>query len=133
MSKLHRIIFIILILIISAFCLTDQPQAYRFPALNFFPEMPVAAGNPVTVEGAELGRLLFYDTALSIDSTISCASCHRQEAAFSDAPNVFSKGMHAEMRERNTPPLFNLAWHPSLFWDGKSSSIEDQIFHPVRT
>ncbi len=95
--------------------------------------MPIAADNPVTVAGVDLGRHLFYDPILSKDSSISCSSCHLQKNAFSDAPNRFSKGLYGEVMKRNTMPLFNLAWYPSLFWDGRGGSIEQQVFHPVRT
>lgn len=109
-----------------------RTTAYVYPQLNFFPEMPVLAGT--TVEGADLGRHLFYDPILSLDSTIACASCHKQEAAFSDAPHAFSKGVNGQTTTRNAMPLLNLAWHSAtMFWDGKSGSIEEQVFHPVRT
>jgi cytochrome c peroxidase len=94
--------------------------------------MPVAANNPVTVEGANLGKHLFYDSILSSDNTLSCASCHHQKSAFSDSPNSFSHGRNGALMKRNTMPLFNLAWYPAFFWDGRASSIEEQVFHPVR-
>ncbi len=104
---------------------------YPFPELRFFPTMPIPDYNPVTVEGADLGRHLFYDPVLSKDSTMSCASCHKQQAAFSDSPKAFSMGRNNIMI-RNTLPLFNLAWYPALFWDGRAADIEAQVFHPVR-
>ncbi len=106
-------------------------QPYPFPELRHLPEMPLAAYNPVTIEGAELGRFLFYDPILSQDSSISCSSCHQQQFAFSDGPKRFSTGINGAKMKRNTMPLFNLAWYPSLFWDGKSPSLEKQVFHPV--
>lgn len=109
-----------------------KPTPYSFPKLRFFPAMPTAANNPVTEEGVTLGRFLFYDPILSLDSTISCASCHQQAAAFSNAPLVFSKGINQIEGKRNASPLFNLAWYPKLFWDGRAASIEEQVFHPVR-
>jgi len=110
--------------------LTTTP--YPFPELKFFPKMPVAENNPVTKEGVDLGRHLFYDPVLSSDSTMSCASCHNQQSAFSDSPNALSKGRKGASMKRNTMPLFNLAWYPAFFWDGRAKSIEDQVFHPVR-
>ncbi len=94
--------------------------------------MPVAVSNPVTVEGAKLGKYLFYDPILSSDSSMSCASCHKQATAFSDAPNQFSKGTNGTRMKRNTMALFNLAWYPSFFWDGKALSIEEQVSHPLQ-
>ncbi len=120
------------LLLLFAFSTSQKVQRYVFPELKGFPPMPLPADNAVTVEGVALGRQLFYDPVLSKEGTLSCASCHRQEAAFSDAPFAFSKGRNGLKTRRNTPPLFNLAWYPSLFWDGRAASIEDQVFHPVR-
>ncbi len=110
----------------------NHSTPYKFPALNFFPAMPLAESNPVTVEGANLGRYLFYDPILSSDSSMSCSSCHKQEFAFSDSPNQFSTNRYGQPMQRNTMALFNLAWYPAYFWDGRASTIEDQIFHPIR-
>jgi cytochrome c peroxidase len=85
--------------------------------------------NPLTVEGVALGRRLFFDPLLSVDGTISCASCHRQEHAFSD-PERFSQGV-AGQTPRQSMSLANLAWAPSLFWDGRAASLEEQVLHPV--
>jgi cytochrome c peroxidase len=123
---------IILLAFGAGFVEKHEPAPYVLPDLRFFPKMPVSASNPLTQEGVDLGRHLFYDPLLSADSTISCASCHKQQAAFSDAPHSYSKGIKGATLSRNTLPLFNLAWYPSLFWDGKAASIEDQVFHPVR-
>ncbi len=109
----------------------NQPKPYPFPKLNKFPKMPYTENLP-TIEGVELGRYLFYDTILSADYSFSCGSCHKQERAFSDSPNQFSKGINGDLMKRNTMPLFNLAWYSSFFWDGKAKSIENQVIHPVR-
>lgn len=111
----------------------EKDEPYSFPELALFPTMPVADENPVTKAGAELGRHLFYDPILSRDSNISCGTCHKQEAAFSDAPLQYSKGFGGALMARNTMPLFNLAWYPVMFWDGRGGTIEEQVFHPVRT
>lgn len=126
------VIFFILSPFIFNFSSTSVTTPYKFPELRFFPNMPVAEKNPVTVEGVALGRQLFYDPILSLDSAMSCSTCHNQKAAFSDAPNVFSSGRNGSLMKRNTMPLFNLAWYPAFFWDGRASGIEEQVFHPVR-
>lgn len=131
MTKVRVLFFLISILILS-FTESYKTTPYKFRELKFFPEMPVSATNPVTVEGVNIGRHLFYDPILSSDSTMSCASCHKQIFAFSDSPNDFSKGRDGVFMKRNTMALFNLAWFPTFFWDGRAKSIEDQIFHPVR-
>ena len=119
--------------LLCSFVKDDKDKPYIFPEVFYFPKPPVNSNNPVTVNGVELGRYLFYDPIFSADSSISCSSCHTQKYAFSDAPNQFSKGFQQKLQTRNTLPLFNLAWYPSLFWDGRVSSIEEQVFHPVRT
>lgn len=126
------IMVLVFFIITPGFGFHHNTTPYPFPNLLFFPKMPVNASNPVTIEGVELGRHLFYDPILSMDSTLSCAGCHKQESAFSDGPNTFSKGINGDLMTRNTMPLFNLAWYPALFWDGRATSIEDQAFHPVR-
>lgn len=117
---------------LSEFDRYPETRPYQFPTLRYFPEMPVSPDNATTVEGVDLGRHLFYDPILSADSSFSCSSCHNQKFAFSDSPNRFSKGVHGDLTKRNTLPLFNLAWYQGLFWDGKATSIEEQVFHPVR-
>lgn len=109
----------------------DRP--YPFPVIPQFPAMPVNKANPVTVNGVELGRRLFYDPVFSADSTISCSSCHVQQQAFSNSPHAFSAGIRGQLQQRNTLPLFNLAWYKGLFWDGRAASIEEQVFHPLRS
>ncbi len=109
-----------------------SPTPYAFPKLMWFPPMPTAADNPVTVEGVDLGRHLFYDPILSSDSTFSCANCHKQHYAFSDGPAVMSIGISGFPTVRNSPALFNLAWYERMFWDGRAESIEAQALFPVR-
>jgi cytochrome c peroxidase len=128
---------VFIVFFIGSFCFLGfkyvfNPTPYHFENIRYFPEMPTSKINPVTTEGVELGRFLFYDTILSENYTFSCGSCHKQEFAFSDSPNQFSKGINGELLDRNTMPLYNLAWYPSLFWDGRAASIENQVFFPVR-
>lgn len=119
---------IILLLSLSTI---HSPQPYEFPDLLHFPAMPESEFNPVSIAGVDLGRHLFYDPVLSRDSSISCSSCHKQESAFSDSNVQFSKGIDNQLTRRNTMPLFNLAWYPALFWDGRVTTLEEQVFHPV--
>lgn len=130
MSK-SKFIFAGCVIVIFFLAFRNGTKPYVFPELTLFPKMPVNALNPLTVEGADLGRHLFYDPVLSSDSSVSCSSCHKQEYAFSDALNLFSKGIQGQLQTRNTLPLFNLAWHPAFFSDGRVSSLEDQISHPL--
>lgn len=91
----------------------------------------IPANNPITVEGVALGRKLFYEKALSNDYSMACASCHRQEHAFSD-PRRFSVGTDGSLGRRNSPPIQNLAWDHGFFWDTRAASLEAQAFGPVR-
>lgn len=125
-------ILVLIVCAISGFRKNEPKKAYAFPELPLFSQMPLPADNPVTIAGVDLGRHLFYDPILSADSNISCASCHKQNAAFSDGGQKFSKGFGGALSSRNTMPLFNLAWYPAMFWDGRSGTIEEQVFHPVR-
>ncbi len=121
-----------LALLLFSFSDKKGSDPYIFPDLEHFPKMPVDPENIPTNLGVELGRMLFYDPILSKDSSISCAFCHHQEAAFSNAPMIRSFGVGGQKTRRNSPGLFNLAWGMSMFWDGRAPTIEEQVFHPVR-
>ena len=97
---------------------------------KYLPPMSIPADNPMTVEGVELGRKLFYEELLSADNTQSCASCHDPALAFSDTGAV-SFGIDGIPGTKNAMPLFNLGWMDKLFWDGRKESLEDQAFAPV--
>jgi cytochrome c peroxidase len=108
--------------------MTPTPYQLEIPA--HFPQMPIPADNPLTVEGVELGRHLFYDKLLSRDNSVSCASCHHQVNAFSD-PNVLSIGVGGAVGTRQSMALVNMGWQQFFFWDGRVSTLEEQIFHPI--
>lgn len=99
------------------------PEKYGMPALP--------TDNPLTEEGVYLGRMLFYDPALSIDSSISCATCHAQEHAFAD-PRQFSKGIFGLTTNRNAQPLFNLAYSRVFFWDGRQKTLRELVLEPIQ-
>ena len=93
------------------------------------PNLPV--DNPLTVEKVKLGRMLFYSKSLSADGTISCASCHNQQNAFSDI-NRFSKGVNGATGNRQAMAIFNMAWHDNeFFWDGRAHLLRDQSLGPI--
>lgn len=95
-----------------------------------FPQVQLPADNPLTEEGVALGRRLFHDTRLSINSTQSCASCHDQTHAFADTRR-FSLGAQQQVGKRNAMPLFNLAWHQGFFWDGRAATLREQVLMPI--
>ena len=93
----------------------------------------VPTTNPLTEEGIALGKKLFFDTILSKNNTQSCASCHFPEKAFADTAR-FSTGVDGQLGNRNSMPLFNLAWNfgERFAWDGKELSLERQVLEPVQ-
>lgn len=87
--------------------------------------------NPLTREGFLLGRKLFYDERLSVDSTISCGSCHQQFAAFSTYEHNLSHGVNSSLTTRNAPALQNLAWQTEFMWDGGIAHLDLQPLMPL--
>src|SRR5205085_10080709 len=90
--------------------------------------------NPVTDQGATLGRALFYDTRLSANNTVACGSCHHQGRAFVD-PNRLSKGFEGKLTDRNSPSLANLRYYPRgrFFWDERARSLDEQTLMPIQS
>ncbi len=87
--------------------------------------------NPLSEEGFQLGRRLFYDGRLSADTQHACASCHQQVAAFGTFAHDRSHGVHDSHTLRNAPSLFNLAWSPVLHWDGAYKSLLEEAYQPI--
>jgi len=89
--------------------------------------------NPITNDGATLGRVLFYDKNLSINNTIACASCHKQSSGFSDNV-VLSQGFNGGSTGRNSMSLINARYYPngSFFWDQRAATLEIQTLMPIQ-
>ncbi|MBC9812145.1 cytochrome-c peroxidase [Crocinitomicaceae bacterium CZZ-1] len=125
--------FIGVIVLISA-CKKEpkiyEPTPYSLDIPSHFPDMPIPADNPMTVEGVALGRKLFYETRLSLDNTIACASCHAPSKGFSD-DRTFSVGVNGTVGRRQSMALVNLGWQQFFFWDGRAKTLEEQILQPV--
>lgn len=86
--------------------------------------------NPMTVEGVDLGRKLFYEVKLSSNNTMSCGSCHQQSKAFTDG-RAKAVGVDGIAHQRNAMSLVNLLWEPNLNWDGAATSLETQARVPL--
>ena len=95
------------------------------------PPLPIPPDNPPTAETIALGRRLFYDPRLSVDNTVSCASCHKPALAFSDGRQL-AEGVRQQKGRRNAPSLLNAAYREAFFWDGRSPSLEAQAREPVQ-
>lgn len=87
--------------------------------------------NEIITTKAALGKKLFSEKILSKDSTISCASCHKPNYAFSDT-SAFSIGIGGKLTKRNTPSVLNMKNRPYYFWDGRAASLEEQSLMPIR-
>ena len=101
----------------------ELPRAAPFGLPEFdVPESDTAA--------AALGRRLFFDPVLSADRTVACASCHDPATGFANA-SALSVGVHERTTTRNAPTLFNRAYGTSFMWDGRASTLEEQVLQPI--
>ncbi|UOR03799.1 cytochrome-c peroxidase [Hymenobacter aerilatus] len=108
---------------------TPTPYALTLPAT--FPQNPtIPTDNPLTNEGVQLGRMLFYETRLSRDNTLSCGSCHQQSKAFTDG-RARSLGVDGRQHPRGAMSLTNLLWETTLNWDGAATTLETQARIPI--
>jgi cytochrome c peroxidase len=128
---LHKITFAILILLSLASGLYkttpiyfEVPKGWPKPQYDF-------KKNPLTEEGFQLGRKLFYDPILSRDNTISCASCHLQQTGFTHVDHELSHGIDGKIGTRNSLALMNLAWSKDFMWDGGVNNLEVQPLNPI--
>ncbi|OJV18334.1 MAG: cytochrome-c peroxidase [Dyadobacter sp. 50-39] len=97
----------------------NTPTPLQWMKPSYFPD-PVydLSKNPLTVEGVELGKFLFYDGILSRTDNIGCGTCHQQQAAFTHHGHDLSHGVDDKIGTRNAPSVQNMAWNTSFFWDG---------------
>jgi parallel beta-helix repeat protein len=93
-----------------------------------FPQPVGNSANPSTPEKVELGRLLFFDSALSSNNQLACASCHNPTLGFSDGKQL---AQGSATLTRNTPTLYGVAYSQSLFWDGRAPTLEEQSLTPL--
>jgi len=94
------------------------------------PPVPVSPANPQSAEKAALGKKLFFDTRFSKDGSISCASCHIPQKAFTDG-NPVGVGVKGLKGTRNTPTVINAVYYQKSFWDGRRDSLEQQALDPL--
>jgi cytochrome c peroxidase len=94
------------------------------------PPIPWPKDNPYTKEKAELGRLLYFDTRLSSDHTISCATCHNMTCGYSDCKAI-AIGIDDNKGARHSPTIINAAYSTIFFWDGRAASLEQQSEGPL--
>jgi cytochrome c peroxidase len=116
----------------------DEDLVYRPQIPNGIPHSLwskfIPANNPMTVAKVSLGRTLFFDKRLSLDRTVSCATCHRPKNAFTDG-NTVAIGIKRQQGTRNAPTVLNAMFNLDQFWDGRRRTLEDQakeaLFNPL--
>ncbi len=100
--------------------------------LGVLPASPVDLQNDSIKNVVELGKALFFDTRLSGSEKISCATCHKPELNWTDGIEK-SLGHEGAINKRNSPTIQNTWFYKRLFWDGRSSSLQDQAFAPINS
>jgi cytochrome c peroxidase len=107
---------------------TDPAQLEAFGQL---PRFMASAENPATPERVALGRMLYYDTRLSLDSTVSCNTCHLLGGVYGVDRRPVSLGVRGQPGPRNAPTVLNAAGHLAQFWDGRAPTVEEQAKMPI--
>ena len=111
----------------------DMDAALQKQARQLFSPLPKVMEsdqNPVTAEKVKLGKILFYESRISIDGTVSCSKCHPISLYGADGLKV-SVGNHCKANPRNAPTVFNAAIQISEHWIGNRTSVEDQAKQSV--
>lgn len=93
-------------------------------------ELMIPEDNPMTEAKVALGKALYFDTRLSADNTVSCATCHDPRRAFTDGKPV-SEGVGGKKGARNAPTILNAMFNEEQFWDGRAKTLEDQAKQPL--
>ena len=109
----------------------ETESGYRWNLPKGFPRPSVPADNPMTTAKVELGRYLFYDTRMSVNGKAACATCHKQELAFTDGRAV-GLGATGESHSRSVMSLVNVAYSAALTWSNpKLTRLEEQALTPM--
>jgi cytochrome c peroxidase len=111
----------------------DEPLVATVPAgvQPLTLKIHVPASNPLTKGKYELGRQLYFDPRVSLDGTVSCATCHNPAKGWTDGMRV-SIGIGGQAGSRNAPSVLNTAYGKTMFWDGRAPSLEAQVQGPIQ-
>jgi cytochrome c peroxidase len=127
-------LYVILIVIVFAmliYALSRLSLSAALPAIPLgLPAIAWPSDNPYNREKADLGKLLYFDKRLSMDNTISCASCHSPDKTFTDHLPM-AIGIMDRKEARKSPTVINAAYYKHLFWDGRAGSLEEQAKGPI--
>ncbi len=132
--KLTILFFISLIILTSATIDLNQLFNYANQVVpDYIVKNNVPANNTTTDVAATLGRVLFYDKSLSLNNSISCASCHKQQFAFSDTA-IRSVGYNGGLTNRHSMRIVNARFGTEVrfFWDERATSLENQTSQPIK-
>ena len=116
----------------SAMARAESRDALQTRAKQLFGVLPAEApnpANPVTDAKVELGRLLYFDPRVSKSQEISCNSCHQLDK-FGVDNEATSPGHKGQRGARNSPSVYNAAFHVAQFWDGRAADVEEQAKGP---
>jgi cytochrome c peroxidase len=108
---------------------TDGELLSELQILRGLPRLPDEAAN-TNISIIRLGRQLFFDRRLSVDGSVSCATCHDPQHGWTGR-HATAVGFRGEKQLRRAPSLFNVAWAENLFWDGRATSLENQALQPL--
>lgn len=133
---LNKALFFSITLLVASGCAKAPEPVWDTASytLDFggLPEPELPDDNPLTEQGVKLGRMLFYETRLSGDNSMACASCHKQENAFTDT-NRFSTGIDGLDGHRQAMSAVNMLWNTNgYFWDGRAQKLRDQSVIPIQ-
>lgn len=134
-ENIFQLLIILLLIISMSSCNNGNEQAQSFdpkipPGLDSL-TMFIPEDNPLTIEKIKLGRKLFFDERLSIDNTVSCATCHNPLLGFADGRSV-AVGIEGLEGPRSTPTIINRLFSKEQFWDGRALSLEEQVLDPIK-
>lgn len=115
-------------IVLPLFLLNCRTNGHRVLPLG---EVVAPKDNPTTAEKIALGRKLFFDKRLSLDGTVSCATCHVPEFAFTDRKTV-SEGIKGRHTQRNSPSILNAGYLKTVMFDAHLSTLEMQVIVPIQ-
>jgi cytochrome c peroxidase len=135
MRKRHWIIIPVLVAVVLGLLVSTQRDVAtgkeKFPPLGPLGPVPTPADNLTTPAKVELGKMLFFDTRLSGDASLACASCHVPEVGWQDGSDI-CRGYPGTKHWRNCQSVINSAYYNKLFWAGSSRSLESQAESAAR-
>ena len=123
--------FIVLVtLFVLASCAQTGAQDYELKIPEGLKSMKIPKDNPMTAAKVELGKQLYFDKRLSIDNTVSCASCHDPAKGWSN-DDAFATGIKGQKGGRSAPTIINSGYQYFQFWDGRAQHLEGQALGPI--